>query len=122
MPIKYKVIRKHSRKSAYAIGRFERIYNVGDVVVAEPGSLGIMCFNSKRASDRFIREHGVNNFKTILVITKDKGRRPKIIGSQQSEGGLARFYTNPLMLYYDREVIQRSPEGTICYPEVEVLT
>ena len=125
MPIRYKVVKKKSRKSAVINGNshYALQYLEGTTVFALEDTLGIMTFTSKRSAEIFAY-HFENpwieseRMSVIMVETIGKGSCPPLISRKVKSEGLDVFYNFPDGYDYNA---QTPPDNTMCYPGVKVL-
>lgn len=112
--IVWKVIRSKDRSSLFSTGKYKLYYEKGSIVSAVPGTLGIMCFKTKREAIQF--GSGLGGTSIVKLRTIGRGKVPEKICREADSHSLNLFYKksgsnmsfNPLI-------------GTRCYPKVEVL-
>lgn len=119
--VKFKVVSRH-RQSCYAggyhyQGRYCRTYNVGRVVTAEPGTLGLMVFLRKKDAEAFISHTGVLHgpAKILRILPIGRGKNIDRICPTQNEVDLNLFYKVPNYCTIS------APPGTMGYPAVKML-
>lgn len=87
-------------------------YTKGKIITADPETLGIFTFKTKKDANRFIN----NTFYLILKVRPiGKGTTPKLISNFVNVDGLQTFFINPHV------GTSNIPAGTICYPAVRML-
>lgn len=137
---KYKVVRikqskegKISFTSCYAEGEYKKVYDKDRIVAESPSTFGIMVFDKKHQAESFIqprdkkitiqsRPSHTLHIKRVLPI--GRGKRPSLICSYQQKNDIRLFYSNFFDNNFEKLFKSTSttpPEGTICYPAVEVL-
>ena len=136
--IRYKVVEKKNRLSTNAglyienygkkidrrrlINRFiASVYKKGTVVNAYPGSPGIFTFKTKKDAENFIRvtSEFEENFMILRIRPIGKGKTPaKIVAGAVNSIAELRLYLKKQDFYIELAI---PPDGTICYPSVEVL-
>ena len=118
MPIRWKVVRKIGRRS-YIVSpdsKYSIEYIKGTTVKENKEGLGIMCFETKELARKFGRS-GLRDGRVILIKVNGIGRGKKIKRVACIHCGCI------LELYIKlRDAYRETPEGTICYKSVEVLT
>ena len=127
--IRYKLVKKTNRKSIMVNpdSMYSKTYKVGTVVQANPNTIGIFVFETLKDAENFGRIKS-NYEKIIKVKPIGEGIRPKrvfkagwLYSAYREEGGVKALLGEKPIIdddnYYDK-----IPEGTICYPAVEVLT
>ena len=123
--VAYKVVRKVSRESVLAEGKYRLIYKKGTVVHTIPGTLGIMVFDYLSLARAFIKHvlgPPLSNFAVVRVKPIGKGTMPLSVSVGVLEEQLSKFYAihpapcNPFIPYNTTP-----PLGTTCYEAVEVL-
>jgi len=109
--IRYKVI-KHRRSSGcdYLPTKYVLEYSYGTTVMGLEGTLGVFCFKTKKDAKRFCDL----NDQIIKVRPIGRGKVPNYISS--SCFNVEHFYEKSN--HYHQK---HPPQGTICYPAVEVL-
>lgn len=126
--IRYKVVNIIDNSSCTVAtisktSRFRKIYNKGDIVEAEPNSLGIFTFDNKKNAISFSKNNPMWKIKRVNSI--GRGRIP-YSPSISPEVGLEDFYEviNPYTtkdMFTNTHSKSYSLPGTLCYPAVEVL-
>lgn len=128
--IKYKCL-GFCRLSCCA-GREYRLKYLKDTLVrAIMGSAGIMVFKTKKLAEDFAFANPEGVKQVVRVRCFGRGRSIKWLGSSHTTS-LKHFYRklrdaglSTLVMGRDRcpamEGFQSAPEGTICYPKVEVI-
>jgi len=113
----YKVVR-NDYSSLVAGSKYRLIYEIGKVVRALKGTLGIFCFVTKMNASDFIYRLCFDNCRILTVKANriDKIEIPNLaISGAQSEQGLDLFYLNKQTLR------TCPPTGTICFRKVRVI-
>ena len=133
MPIRYKVVSKWTRKSCVVcagespIGTYSEtlglIYEQGTVVKARPETLGVFTFRRKK--DALVWpffKSGLANLMILRVRAHGRGKKPKEV---------IQYTINIRDFLHDVKVGRpwpssyikwmEAPEGTLCYPSVEVM-
>jgi len=112
--IAYKLIKRESGGSVYAGGDYLMIYEIGKVVRAPKGTLGIFCFVDLKSARDF---HGTCSLHNILEVTANRRDIIKVnsICIYQSGEGLSKFYRG---IYCG---MMKPPRGTICFKKIRVL-
>jgi len=115
MSIRYKVVQSSNRNSSHATGRYKRIYTENSIVNSEPGSLGIMCFDTRKHAVDWL--DGKTEYMIIRVKTFGRGKRFKNISWSPSQCAINGFLEHRRSIAF----VRIPPKGTICYPTVRVL-
>ncbi len=115
----YKVVWKDDRSSlAITSRKYERYYLSGEVVEAEAGSLGVMCFETlQQAQDFAGHAVGANWEECCEIITVKpigSGLKPPYVSRLVFEDELDAFYKG-------KGRVSKSPQGTICFRGVKVI-
>ncbi len=125
MSILYKVVRKHSRTSVYAGGKYEKMYNKGDIVKAPVGTVGLFCFNDEDIAMAFAVSNSTYDTTCVIKVEAEEESLCKdtICSFLQNEEGLDRFYK---FIQSNQEipdwiVMPAVPSGTVLCKEVLVL-
>ena len=124
MRILYKVV-TNSRHSSVSEGQYCLKYNQGKIVKSLPGSFGIFCFEKLEDAEHY-REWILP--EGIIIEVMSIGRKRKIPNEIVTP-----YIQNLDILYYEfggkltskvkkRLDLMRVHKGTVCYPEVRVLT
>ena len=119
----YKVVRilvNNVRVSVFAGGSYCREYQKDKIVEAEPGSYGIMLFETWNDASLF-RPDSWRMRRIIKVQPIGRGKRVKFVSSAQSEDNLYEFYKTNHRDHDWSLIALAAPPGTICYPKVKVL-
>ena len=117
----YKVVRilvNNVRVSVFAGGSYCREYSKDKIVEAEPGSYGIMLFETWNDAQLFM---GDRTRRIIKVQPIGRGKRVKFVSQSQSEDNLQEFYKTKHGTSQRNAISFAAPHGTICYPKVKVL-
>lgn len=120
--VKFKAVRivGNRRVSAFTKGRYQREYPKGGRVKGEEGSFGVAVF--KRKGDAFsFCEGDFVNLDIIRVLPIGRGKIAKFISRSQSDYMLDVFYDHIKDNDPNFNFTATLPQGTIFYPEVEVL-
>ena len=137
MKIAYKVLR-YDRTSCITTGVLSLRYKKGATVRARESTMGIFCFERKKDADRFKQSAIVAGTIVAGTVVKvrpiGRGLRPAYISSGWPwSSQILRWYrelkklgvnirSRVSMLKKERNVVFcTTPNGTICYPAVEVL-
>jgi hypothetical protein len=130
MPIRYKVIKAHSRVSAIINGnsRYALKYEPGITVIAPEGTLGVMVFKTKTQAKEFADHLNFfsdscstpDRYKVIDVTTYGRGKFIDEMAYDYSTQGLCDFYNDSVETCHFMSTA-RPPEGTMCYPGVTPL-
>ena len=104
------------RESCYAQGKFRKKYEKDEIVVAVPGTLGIMTFKSLKEAREFQRCRNRTCPLIVAVEPVGRGKVPKKISSVP-EHLMESFYAEGP----GDSGWGYPPKGTICYPAVLVL-
>jgi len=123
--IKYKVITK-DRKSCGnlfdRLGKYCLDYPVGEEVVADPTTIGIAVFDTKRQAINFIAGFHFNRDLLMVIKVKptSRGKRPQAIldltSSNISSVSAPSLFSSLSKLDYINNTYWPVPSGTICYP------
>ena len=114
MPIRWKVTTQ-TRRSCVIYGEdFFKKYLKNTIVKADPTTLGIFLFKTKKNAEDFTKN--TRGWIILKVKTVGEGKKPKEISGSISIRGLTEFYDNS-----ETAKTEFMPFGTICYPAVEVL-
>jgi len=113
----YKVTNsKHS--SIMAPGKFRISYKVGEIVVAIPGTLGIMVFWTLQDAIRFIENNMFKDISRVLGVEGiGKHTCPLQICGRITETSFTRYYGPGPDRYHQTD----PPIGTVCYRAVKVI-
>ncbi len=89
-------------------------YYRGSIVKAAPNSLGVMCFETKGAANRFIRKTGLHDLMVKVVRVQGIGpvRRVRSV--------ISRCDRHPWFLVFGHQEMP-TPKGTISFDAVKVL-
>jgi hypothetical protein len=105
--------------SIFSPPKYSLIYELGEITTAKKNTLGIMVF--KRHSDAFRFSFNLYNSTILTVKPIGRGKTPAFIvpGTREKIGDKEydEFYKDITSHYK----YIAPPEGTICYPTVEVL-
>ncbi len=126
MAIRWKCTGKDAKSwlSCSLPASFSLQYNVGARVKAPKGSMGIFTFKTRKQAEKFLNLTQTKDMATIKrVKVFGRGKRPKVIVRPKREclkmltvKGLASLLADDY--HISREIFY----GTLCYPEVEVLS
>ena len=141
MPIKYKVLKINRTSIIIPTGcKFELSYDIGDIVKCIKGSIGIMVFKSAYYALDFA--NACSRTSNIVIKVKPIGRMMKtpikivefhIYESVSADKMISEYNALiPSIKYYSAENkrialarhnirFNKVPDGTECYPAVEVL-
>lgn len=114
--IRYKVTRKN-RISCMVFGRspFSRKYLQNTIIKADPQTLGIFTFATKKDAEDF---YGDNYDWLILRVQPvGRGKKPERISMYADTDAIRSFIKED----FSRAGTWIVPKGTICYPAVKVL-
>ena len=111
--IRFKVTTQ-GKRSCYASGCFSRIYASGETVCAEPGSVGILVFDTEEHAQDFMDSH-CGKYIIIKVKVIGRGKRPNALCQFQNEPDLKNW------AHEDHYFDMIPPIGTMAYPAVKVL-
>ena len=119
--VRFKVVQKDTRLSAFAQGKFKQRYDKN--VVIEPGHLGAMVFDTEKNAERFISISGTQEeFMIIKVKVYGRASKPKWISAQFNLESVRYFYDNHIWLKkFLRHLKMFPPEGTLCYKKVMAI-
>ena len=126
MTIRWKCTGKDAKSwlSCSLPASFSLQYNIGARVKAPKGSIGIFTFKTRKQAEKFLNYTQTEDMAIIKrVKVFGRGKRPKLIVRPKSEclkmlavKGLASLLADDY--YMSREIF----DGTLCYPEVEVMS
>jgi hypothetical protein len=96
-------------------------YDPDTEVYALPETMGVMCFQSRKWAEKWLKSHwfiGLNNI-IVEVIPMGKGHMPKVVANPKK---LDLWY-NDIKAYRRIHLhpFLTPPDGTICYPAVYVV-
>lgn len=118
---RYKVVTKFTNRSAVVIGnsKYSLIYIQNTIVKAVNGTLGIMTFKTRKNAQTFMDHYLAIDMRRIIkrVIPIGRGSTPTLIAGGYMSRELDAFYKKNNQTSFPMS----PPEGTICYPAVEVI-
>lgn len=113
--------------SCIAKGKYKREYNKGRIVIAELGTLGLLCFLTKNRAYKWMEIELVYNLEGLLGIKEVRpfgfGKRPKEVCSipnfaiERSDERIDVFYKDTL----NRIAHSEPPSQTVGYKRIKVL-
>lgn len=113
----YKVVNYHY-KSFITTGKYRKSYNIGERVIADPKTLGLMCFSDLYRTKQFIKSVGIYG-EILIILSVQPMDTPKILQDKicvsSGEWELDYFYGTLNVHKVD------PPEGTICCYSLRVL-
>ena len=123
MKVRYKVVKRKSRRSAMINGnsKYSLLYHRGAVVKAPEGTLGIFVFTTETMAEYWAHRWGNHYYepKDLMVIEVEpiwRGRKKfGFISDGVMTEDLDDFYKN-------RGLAATAPEGSMVYPSVRVLS
>jgi len=120
----YKVVNEFY-KSVMAKGIYSLIYNPGEIVVAPPGTLGIMAFEQMRLAIKFAEMcSGSSVCKILSAEPIGPITKPKMVCIFTGETNLNYYYGKQVLEDFDvpsrEETDIPSPHGTICCQSIKV--
>lgn len=127
---KWKAVCRDNRASCFAGGKYCKFYHKDTIVEAEPGTLGLMVFDTKKDALDFSRHTSCEKGGHLILEVQPigKGKRPMKICSHFLEDRVDNYYAHQKLSFFERRksILRvdtiRPPKGTICYPAVKVLT
>ena len=111
--VRWKVVTRE-RTSFVAEGKYKLKYRKGAIVHALPNTVGIFTFKTKAQAEELM-----NLVPGLILKVRPigRGKTPKAISAWTSAENLNEFYRTGMRNGVD----PIPPDGTICYPAVEVL-
>jgi len=104
-------------KSIRAKGRYCRIYEVGKIIRAEKGSLGLMIFKEIEEAIKFTKCTYYQLSRILEVKPIGKISVPKRVSNSGSEWWINYFNEYP----WKKDLHVSPPPGTICVPSLKVI-
>lgn len=114
----YKVVQMWESLSTIE-GKYNLVYYPGTIVEAVPGSLGIFCFCDYICAQLFAYKvlHFINFVDILEVRGIGKETIPEKIANNSDKNVLNQFYNGGR----NSNNLIKPPQGTVCYPSVEVI-
>jgi len=116
----YKIIKVPKRVSMFASGKYQLKYPIDSTVTAPEGTLGIMCFSSRKYVLEFVKMFCPIDLTIIEVEGIGKPIRPKRVAWKSLESQIDKFYEARKQCKKYHPPIN-PPKGTICFQKVKVL-
>ncbi len=119
---RWKVVKKSNRNSIIIDNRspYCLTYLPDTIVTAPQGTIGIMTFETKHQAESWWGTR-YDNYLIIKVIPMGRGRRPERISIEVVTRMLRRFYNKDEDKFSYGVPTMSPPEGTLCYPAVQVI-